>query len=286
MCMWEKKLYIKQPFPDNYTDSASFLKQLEKNTHVKLYSFSELVLGACHVQQHWSSVFLFLSLFSHIYHGSFSPQSLQILNNALLSIIYIFWMLHVRMSRMSAQRKHAKKQVAKAAILLLMTIFGLSPVLKTLTEDISSDTIGTLTGLLLLINLIFHNYGEESNESPNPIALNAALFAAVMLASRLDAKLKVFGLISLAIIWFSLFPIARSFLNRQFYPYLLIFCTLVISACTAFSLYRVTLGLLTTGYMFLTLFILFICPGWYKYLQKYKNNIHGPWDEAKLQLMM
>jgi len=28
-------------------------------------------------------------------------------------------------------------------------------------------------------------------------------------------------------------------------------------------------------------FITFVCPFWLIWIQKYKNEIHGPWDEAR-----
>lgn len=279
--MWQKKLYIRQDVPDNYVDT-SFLQQLEKNIHVRLYGIEELILGACHVHQHWSSMILFLVLFSHVYNGIWSANYLLMLNNALLGTIYLFWMFHVRLGKLNPKTRHAKKQVAKAAILLIMTILGLSPVLKTLTEDISTDTICTLTGLLVCVNLMCHNYGEEGDAEPNPVALNAAVFASVMLASRLDSKAQVFGLVSLAIIWFSLFPIARYFINYKWYPKSHLALTLILSILTGIGLYQLHYRLLS-AYFGLSAFILVACPLWYFHLQKYKNNIHGPWDEAKVE---
>lgn len=278
--MWQKKLYIRQDFPDNYVD-GTFLQQLEKNVHVKLFGKRELILGACHVHQHWSSVILFLVLFSHVYNGIWSANYLLMLNNALLGTIYLFWMFHVRLGKLNARMRHAKKQVAKTAILLIMTILGLSPVLKTLTEDISTDTICTLTGLLVCVNLMCHNYGEEGDVGPNPVALNAAVFASVMLASRLDSKAQVFGLVSLALIWFSLFPIARCFINGKRHPQSLLGLTALLSGLASVGLYQVHIRLFI-AYVGLSGFILVVCPLWYSHLQKYKNNIHGPWDEAKI----
>lgn len=280
--MWQRKLYIRQDVPDNYVDDT-FLQQLEKNVHVKLYGKRELMLGACHVHQHWSSVILFLVLFSHVYNGIWSANYLMMLNNALLVTIYLFWMFHVRLGKLNDRMRYAKKQVAKAAILLIMTILGLSPVLKTLTEDISTDTICTLTGLLVCINLMCHNYGEEGDGEPNPVALNAAVFASVMLASRLDSKTQVFGLVSLAVIWFSLFPIARYFINGKRQPFSLLALTGLLSGLTSIGLYRVH-SRLFIAYLGLSGFMLLVCPLWYFHLQKYKNNIHGPWDEAKVEL--
>jgi len=40
--------------------------------------------------------------------------------------------------------------------------FGLSPILMTLTESISTDTIYAMTFFMLLANLLFHDYGTNA----------------------------------------------------------------------------------------------------------------------------
>jgi hypothetical protein len=45
------------------------------------------------------------------------------------------------------------------------------------------------------------------------LSTNAAIFASVLLASRLDTNFDVFGLLSFAVEWFSLFPIFRRHLK-------------------------------------------------------------------------
>jgi len=43
----------------------------------------------------------------------------------------------------------------------------------------------------------------------------------------------------------------------------------------------VPIGTVTTlVYVISILFITFVCPYWLTRIQKYKNTIHGPWDEA------
>jgi len=39
---------------------------------------------------------------------------------------------------------------------------GLSPILMTLTESISTDTIYAMTSFMLLANLLFHDYGTNA----------------------------------------------------------------------------------------------------------------------------
>lgn len=50
----------------------------------------------------------------------------------------------------------------KTAIMFAGFSFGLSPVLVTLTETVSTDTIYAMTTVMLLANLLFHDYGANA----------------------------------------------------------------------------------------------------------------------------
>ncbi len=52
----------------------------------------------------------------------------------------------------------------KTLILLFGSLFSLSPVLRTLTNSFSDDTITACTVLLLLAHLFFHDYGYVNGD--------------------------------------------------------------------------------------------------------------------------
>jgi phosphatidylinositol glycan class C protein len=52
------------------------------------------------------------------------------------------------------------RKTAKGAVLFFAMLAGLSPILRTLTKDTSSDTIWALTVILFLANMLFHDYGS------------------------------------------------------------------------------------------------------------------------------
>lgn len=69
-----------------------------------------------------------------------------------------------------------------------------------------------MTFFCFLINLLLTDYYMHSfwqGKGANAIALNAAIFSAVILASRLKSNIHVFGLVSFAFNWFALLPILR-----------------------------------------------------------------------------
>ena len=47
----------------------------------------------------------------------------------------------------------------RTAVIFLTFGAGLSPILMTLTDTISTDTIYAMTAAMLLANLLFHDYG-------------------------------------------------------------------------------------------------------------------------------
>ena len=114
----------------------------------------------------------------------------------------------------------------KAGFLFVFTLLGLSPILKTLTADTSDDTIWALSVLFFLGNLLLHDYtcSHTTNiEYPGSLSTNAAIFASVLLASRLPSNGHVFVLMLFAVETFALFPLLRRsikvYLNQIFYDF-------------------------------------------------------------------
>lgn len=200
------------------------------------------------------------------------------------------------LSRVEESGKHAQgkhppkelqKQQLKAAMIFLMVLLGVSPVVKTLTSDYSSDTIATMTVGLLLLNIIFTDYSMLSNPHSikvNAIALNAAIFASVLLASRLQTAVQVFGLLSVSVNWFCLFPLLRGAIRHSLPTVINHFITFIMVSTATIGIWWCCEEDILVPMVFLSIcsFITFIAPPWFIHLQRVKNTIHGPWDEARL----
>jgi len=134
---------------------------------------------------------------------------------------------------------------------------------------------------LFIIHLFTHDYAYMSglsNSYSAPVSLNAAIFATVLLTSRMPTVSHVYSVICTAIELFALFPIFRHSLKLYLEK-----LNLAFSWILAFMvvLLMVPLGtVITLVYVIAILFITFVCPYWLTRIQKYKNTIHGPWDEA------
>ncbi|KAI7899785.1 phosphatidylinositol N-acetylglucosaminyltransferase subunit C [Cokeromyces recurvatus] len=280
---WQKLLWVKQNYPDNYVDNT-FLEELQRNVNVRSYNYWTMVYESGVITQHISTVVIFIAIFVYLQDHILSGQHLIWVGTFLTGFGYIFW--DWMMVKTQSDYEFKRQRVAKSAFFFFITLLGLSPILKTLTSQTSDDTIWALTVCCFLTNILFHDYhAPQANNSiqiPGSLSTNAAIFASVLLASRLDTNIDVFGLLSFAVEWFSLFPIFRRQL-RNFSQYIQIAMTLILLlSCIILFIYisKAVVIIYILGFSFITI----ICPYWLIFIQKYKNEIHGPWDEARPRL--
>ncbi len=114
-------------------------------------------------------------------------------------------------------------------------------------------------------------------------SLNAALFAAVLLASRLESNEQVFGFVFLAIELFAFFPLARHLARRRSTTlHLLVALGLVMAATSALAAAAERRPLLVM-YLIVVVFVSLVCPVWLQHIHQYKFTIQGPWDIASVE---
>jgi len=147
-------------------------------------------------------------------------------------------------------------------------------------------------------NVFFFDYGGggavvaaaaagSANSFPASLSTNAALMASTVLASRLPSTTHVFSLTLFSIEVFGLFPVFRRHLRDVSWRYHAFLTSgLVMGAGGGVALsvsaggwrpavVGVVLGCVITG------FTMGMCSWWLIGLQRYKNEIHGPWDPAR-----
>ncbi|ETN66551.1 phosphatidylinositol glycan, class c [Anopheles darlingi] len=161
---------------------------------------------------------------------------------------------------------------SKTAVAVLVFGFIFSPLLHTLTNSISTDTIFSMTFFVLVLHLVFFDYGISAALVSKAISLNAAIFGAICLASRLSSSLHAFVLLELAAVLFALGP----FLVSKLYSIQLLVLSIAVCCYFLHSISHIILY----SYLSLLLFVNVFCPWLFVRMQKYKNNINGPWDEA------
>ncbi|XP_076242866.1 phosphatidylinositol glycan anchor biosynthesis class C [Calliopsis andreniformis] len=263
---WQKNLYENYGLPDNYTDS-SFLKQLQKNIKPNNVTLIEAIVFGATICIQLDIVILFVIIFIGLNEEWTSPNVVFV-SGVILTVLGYFLYCFKEPNTLFSWTKHVR------TVLIFLT-FGyiLSPVLKTLTETISTDTIYAMTILMFLTHLVFSKYGPLHISLSDSLSITSSIFGSLMLASRLASPLHAFSLLTVAGQCFVLLPFLMYKLSNK----------ILISICLTFTtLYFLLHISQTISYVFILsiVFLHFICPWWYIQCQRYKDNIYGPWDEA------
>ena len=296
---WRMALYVQQPFPDNHVP-ASFLSKLVTNAGVSRPRLLPAVLGACVVAQQLSVVVLFLLAFAYAHAGRLPVPAFLLLDLGLALLG-----LGLRTSLVSSPHPEPLRPGSGGGVgigwflLFAMGLRVLSPVLRTLTLSYSDDTIRALALALLGAHLLFHDYASFRTDGPQQqsqqqeqqqpelhhgtVALNAAVLAAVLLASRLPSNEAVFALTLLAVELFAFSPLARHQV-RQHSTAAHVGLTLLLVLLTAGLLLHATgRPALAALYCVTVAFVTLACPLWLRGIYARKNTIQGPWDVATVE---
>ncbi|OBT90309.1 hypothetical protein VE02_03339 [Pseudogymnoascus sp. 03VT05] len=185
-------------------------------------------------------------------------------------------------------RNQQRLATAKSAVLIYCALLGLSPILKSLTRSTSSDSIWALSTWLMIINVFFFDYGGNVGvKFQASLSTNAALMASTVLASRLPSTQHVFSLTLFSIEVFGLFPVFRRHLRHVSWRWHVVLTALLVMGAGGGVGMVVTRGGWKAAVVGMTLGNLIAglamggCSWWLIGLQRYKNEIHGPWDPAR-----
>ncbi|PCH33625.1 phosphatidylinositol N-acetylglucosaminyltransferase [Wolfiporia cocos MD-104 SS10] len=280
---WERLLWKQKSYPDNFVPK-SFLSSLRQNPNFRPYTYLQLVISACAITQHLSTIIIFLDVFARLYDGALDARIL------IWASVLSFGVGFASASLLDLRTDHiasltgSKAKTVKSSILVFLALMSLSPVLRTLTAATSSDSIWALSACLFVLNALLADYTALQPELhrhrrlTSVLSMNAAISSAVVLASRLPSDLAVFALLLMAIQLFALFPPLRR--RLQTCPVLV---QILITTALGGSSLALTLPLSTPATILITvsfIFVTFVAPGVLVWAQKYKNEIRGTWDPA------
>ncbi|ORZ33574.1 phosphatidylinositol N-acetylglucosaminyltransferase subunit C [Catenaria anguillulae PL171] len=271
---WRKVLFLRQPYPDNYVP-PSFLHLLRTNVGVHVPPFTSLVLLSLRVTLQFAIITCFTGVFSALFTGLVAQHHVL-----AICLILALLMLPPFVSLNFAEGPAQIRAAAKSFVLFVTTLLALSPILSTLTIDVSSDSIWSLSAVCLACNLLLNDYRVYRSVSlkfPASIATNMAVFASVLLASRLKTTESVFSLMTLSAEMFVLLPLLHR--NYGTSPIVTIMFALSLLIASVVLWWFVSSSMVT-GIVCVSASVTFLCPLWLQRLYRLKNTVHGPWDQA------
>ncbi|KAL1130566.1 hypothetical protein AAG570_011812 [Ranatra chinensis] len=259
---WRKVLYANEDYPDNYTD-ASFLEELKKNVNERRVSLTTAIAGAALVSQQLCLIITFCLGYVLLHLAVVGPTAF--LGTCCLLGACGYALYTPPLIKLPSH--------ARSVIIFFALGYLLSPVLKTLTESVSTDTIYATTVFTMAVHLVFFDYGVKAFIVSSSLSINASVFGSLCLASRLATPYHAFVLLAWAVHCFVLCPVLLAKLGHP--PLITV---IIIIICT-FMLYQFSPSLVLL-FISAVVFINFICPYLFVRWHTYKDNIYGPWDEA------
>ncbi|KAI3483178.1 hypothetical protein L1887_53958 [Cichorium endivia] len=188
---FEKVLWRTQPYADNHVP-ASFLSELRTNSDIARPSVWALVLASLRVSTALLRVAVFAIVYTHLLARRVDAE-------LVLGAILVCGAVGAVVRR---GREPALASVLGKMVVALV-LLAVSPVLRTLTEATTSDTIWALAAMLFTAHLVLADYVGGSGKLQDTLSFNAAISASVVLASRLDDDVQSFSVLALAITLFA-----------------------------------------------------------------------------------
>lgn len=270
---WKRVLYEEQDFPDNYVPD-SFLSELKINRNVEIHSYSQLVFNSVVLTQQFCVICLFILSWWFMGNNTILPETIFFVSVFFCLLGYF---LYLNINQFCFEQSKILNDF-KTAILLLGFAALFSPVLDTLTHTISTDTIYTMATLMFLGHFAYHDYDVDAVFASRPVSLTMSVFAAVCLASRLNAVFPTFVTVVLAYLLFGLWPPLRRCLWKH-KPSLLHVVASFMYVVVFLGFYMInTVSCIV--FLLLLICIVFLMPALLLSMQHKKHNINGPWDEA------
>ncbi|KAL4829387.1 hypothetical protein H8958_002227 [Nasalis larvatus] len=245
---WQRVLYEQQPFPDNCVDWR-FQEELRKNIHAWKYQHWAVVFESSVLIPQLCSICVFLVIWWYMDEGLLASHWLvgTVLASSLIGYI-LFDLTDGSEGWKSGWIRWAD---LKSALVFITFTYGFSPVLR------PCQSLSAMLLFRLLGHLIFFSYGAN----------DAFVSIVSSLASRLPQSLHVSIMVTLAIQIFVLWLMLQEKL-KAWTPKGYVVVTLAVGAIL-FALLLISVSCLCSFYLIR--------------LQLFKENIHGPWDEAEIK---
>ena len=292
---WRRILYERQGYPDNHTDD-SFLERLVLNGRVVPRRFTRVALDATAVSQQLAVVALKASATASLLSGRLSARDALACDAAALAAGAL---VAIRAAQTDgAAIAAAIGASARLGALILLGIGALTPLFQTMTAAVSDDTAFATAACALVVSALTHDYAfahfassdasddaKEKHVAGNAVSLGCSMFAASILASRLESRAAVFADMTLSVLLFVLFPFFGRVIKARVPAVGRVAFAAAAHAAAALCVSSASAGAagttLAAAYVAVVLFVVIACPLWLVRMMRFKRQINGPWDEAK-----
>lgn len=253
-------------------------------------SYATIALSSLGIVQQLSSVLLFVALFVHLHLGTLSAQALVA---GSLGVTLVLGCISLKGHALPKDQPSLLRSLPSLAVLAL-TLHALSPVLRTLSEATTSDSIWAFSAMLFGCHWALADYSMQPTTRPllsSALSLNLAMCASVVLSSRLSSDVDVFALLLAALQLFAIYPLLRQRIYLAFgamqhsgaaIPRAAVPCTAVLVAASLYAMLPLSRVVAVALMPSSLVFLMVLCPLWMRRAQRWKHEMRGPWDEAVL----
>lgn len=262
--------------PDDAIDEKKFLKrmQIDNPPHQSLF---RLFVNTLAVHQQIALVLIDYLVFALHQNVQVTAQRMFGLEVNLLAAGYLLIFLMVTLLSSSHEKDAAWLKQGALCMMLLATF---APLLRTLTESYSSDTVNVLATMCGVVHLFLYDYFPERGSTgfENAASLNAGFLMSLLLASRLDSSEAVASFLLCSIVILAFVPTVFLRVQQASPILLIILANFGIFVMVQSGLRHVQNHGIAVLYCLLMIFISAVCPVLRWYLQRWKHVIRGPWD--------
>lgn len=316
---WQRVLWASQSFPDNHTPD-NFLDRLVSQPTGAQPDVKTLIRWSVPLTQQACLTLTFVGIFLHLRDQRITPEWLAIGSATTSALCGATTLRHTRKGGVGTMHDAERRRILAQPLsyaLLALVVLALSPLLKTLTEATTSDSITALATALFLLSFALADFSDgtpntdigrvsrladrtrrHSNASstketyidsvsmqdtqlPATLSLNAALCASMVLASRLRSPIEVFSLVLAAICIFAFLPRYLRHRSKRGLPMVLVTLFMVLLSASLLAYFSLAASLAS---IVMSAFLNLGCPLWMRRAQAWKLSRRGPWDMGVLRL--
>ncbi|CDS42582.1 phosphatidylinositol [Echinococcus multilocularis] len=262
-----------------------------------VFDLSTIMLYSGLIFQQLCSICLFVTSFIFLLWKRVTPYYLAIV--ILLTAVFGFMLWFFVVLSSDERNLKALSTPLRTGLIILVFSSALAPVLHSLLDTVSTDTIYAMTSIFLFLNFASLPYANGMRSSrvdgttdSNIVSVATGFLASLCMASRLPGPKETLLLIISATLVFATWPTIRHRIQVCKGKKTRFGFTIGMGAAAALSLLpfffddeieSVYKGLIATATLLSTFLINFSIPFIFYKMQSIKSNINGPWDEAVIE---